>query len=182
MPAEISTGKMNPDLARERQKCTFDREELATYWIGDARKLEEKRARGECEIWELKLVHGRREEVKVHVTRHWLVLAVPCVCEYFATKLSPMKCDRNCVHVFGGSIKIHIMLHFKRCPAIKNGVRFIVDFIYRQNTISEYFDRHFAIYFVIELLSPRIIYFFIILVFLRTEHQIRFEQEYHIVS
>lgn len=65
---------MNPDLARERQKCTFDREELATYWIGDAQKLEEKRARGECENW--KLVHVRREEVKVHSTRHCEVFTV----------------------------------------------------------------------------------------------------------
>lgn len=69
MPAgKKSTGKMNPDLARERQKCTFNREELATYWIGDAQKLEEKRARGECENW--KLARVRREEVKVHLTRH----------------------------------------------------------------------------------------------------------------
>lgn len=48
MPAEIPTGKINPDLLREREKCTFDREELATYWIGDKQKLEEKRARGKC--------------------------------------------------------------------------------------------------------------------------------------
>lgn len=37
---------INPDLANERQKCTFDVEELARYWIGDQSKLEEKRARG----------------------------------------------------------------------------------------------------------------------------------------
>lgn len=49
MPAEKAAGKINPDLARERQKCTFDPEELAVYWIGDKQKLEEKRARGESE-------------------------------------------------------------------------------------------------------------------------------------
>lgn len=37
---------INPDLKKERQKCTFDVEELARYWIGDQNKLEEKRARG----------------------------------------------------------------------------------------------------------------------------------------
>lgn len=49
MPAVTTTGKINPDLAREREKCTFDVEELATYWIGDKQKLEEKRARGKCQ-------------------------------------------------------------------------------------------------------------------------------------
>lgn len=48
---KMPTQKINPDLARERQKCTFDREELATYWIGDKQKLEEKRARGKLEIF-----------------------------------------------------------------------------------------------------------------------------------
>lgn len=49
MPVEKAEVKINPDLARERQKCTFDPEELAVYWIGDKQKLEEKRARGESE-------------------------------------------------------------------------------------------------------------------------------------
>lgn len=44
MPATKKT--INPDLARERQNCTFDVEELARYWIGDQGKLEEKRVRG----------------------------------------------------------------------------------------------------------------------------------------
>lgn len=44
----MSTAKItiNPDLEKERKKCTFDVEELAKYWIGDQQKLEEKRARG----------------------------------------------------------------------------------------------------------------------------------------
>lgn len=44
MPTTKKT--INPDLANERQRCTFDVEELARYWIGDQSKLEEKRARG----------------------------------------------------------------------------------------------------------------------------------------
>lgn len=44
MPTTKET--INPDLENERQKCTFDVEELARYWIGDQSKLEEKRARG----------------------------------------------------------------------------------------------------------------------------------------
>lgn len=44
MPATKIT--INPDLANERRKCTFDVEELARYWVGDQVKLEEKRARG----------------------------------------------------------------------------------------------------------------------------------------
>lgn len=43
MPASKKT--INPDLAKERQKCTFDVEELARYWIGDQTKLDEKRFR-----------------------------------------------------------------------------------------------------------------------------------------
>lgn len=47
MPVNTKTSdKVNPDLENERKKCTFTIEELATYWIGDAQKLEEKRARG----------------------------------------------------------------------------------------------------------------------------------------
>lgn len=46
MPAEVKAIKVNPDLEKERKTCTFDREELATYWIGGQSKLEEKRARG----------------------------------------------------------------------------------------------------------------------------------------
>lgn len=44
MPATKIT--INPDLANERQKCTFDVEELARYWAGDQAKLDDKRARG----------------------------------------------------------------------------------------------------------------------------------------
>lgn len=44
MPTTKKT--INSDLEKERQKCTFDVEELARYWIGDQSKLEEKRARG----------------------------------------------------------------------------------------------------------------------------------------
>lgn len=48
MPAkkmEISK-TVNPDLANERIKCTFDREEFARYWLDGEQKLQEKRARG----------------------------------------------------------------------------------------------------------------------------------------
>lgn len=41
-----NSDRVNPDLAKEREKCTFDVEELSRYWIGDQTKLEEKRARG----------------------------------------------------------------------------------------------------------------------------------------
>lgn len=44
MPTTKKT--INPDLEKERQKCTFDVEEFARYWIGDQTKLDEKRARG----------------------------------------------------------------------------------------------------------------------------------------
>jgi hypothetical protein len=37
---------VNPDLANERTKCTFEREELARYWLDGEQKLQEKRARG----------------------------------------------------------------------------------------------------------------------------------------
>lgn len=46
MPTAKTT--INPDLEKERKRCTFDVEELARYWIGDQQKLEEKRARGMC--------------------------------------------------------------------------------------------------------------------------------------
>lgn len=49
MPATKKT--INPDLARERQNCTFDVEELARYWIGDQTKLDEKRVRGKWKIY-----------------------------------------------------------------------------------------------------------------------------------
>lgn len=49
MPATKKT--INPDLARERQNCTFDVEELARYWIGDQTKLDEKRVRGKWKIF-----------------------------------------------------------------------------------------------------------------------------------
>ena len=41
-----SKKSINPDLLIEREKGTFDVEELAKYWIGDEQKLLEKRARG----------------------------------------------------------------------------------------------------------------------------------------
>lgn len=44
MPASKKT--INPDLDKERRKCTFNVEELARYWYGDQTKLDEKRARG----------------------------------------------------------------------------------------------------------------------------------------
>lgn len=44
MPATKKT--LNPDLDRERRRCTFDVEELARYWYGGQNKLDEKRARG----------------------------------------------------------------------------------------------------------------------------------------
>lgn len=51
MPATKKT--INPDLDKERQKCTFDVEELARYWHGDQNKLNEKRARGMLtNLWE----------------------------------------------------------------------------------------------------------------------------------
>lgn len=55
MPTTKKT--INPDLEKERQKCTFDVEELARYWIGDQNKLDEKRARGKF----LHLFYGFRK-------------------------------------------------------------------------------------------------------------------------
>lgn len=46
MPTELNRSTVNPDLEKERKKCTFNREELSIYWIGSKDKLEEKRARG----------------------------------------------------------------------------------------------------------------------------------------
>lgn len=40
-------GKVNPDLANERKKCTFDVEELAKWWWNGAEELKEKRKIGE---------------------------------------------------------------------------------------------------------------------------------------
>lgn len=45
MPA-VERSKINPDLEKERTKCSFDVEEFAQYWIGGRAKLDEKRARG----------------------------------------------------------------------------------------------------------------------------------------
>lgn len=67
MPATKIT--INPDLANERRKCTFDVEELARYWLGDQAKLDEKRARGNIFFCLLisnirRFVHDVREEEK----------------------------------------------------------------------------------------------------------------------
>ncbi|XP_063700828.1 probable peroxisomal acyl-coenzyme A oxidase 1 [Culicoides brevitarsis] len=37
--------KVNPDIAKERKKCTFDVEEMACWWNNGAQKLKEKRER-----------------------------------------------------------------------------------------------------------------------------------------
>lgn len=39
--------KINPDLLKERKKCSFNVEELATWWCNGPQKLKEKRERGE---------------------------------------------------------------------------------------------------------------------------------------
>lgn len=44
--AVATSTTINPDLANERKKCSFDVEELARYWIGDEHKLAEKRTLG----------------------------------------------------------------------------------------------------------------------------------------
>lgn len=41
---------INPDLKKERLKCSFDVEEFARYWIGSQAKLDEKRARGKIDF------------------------------------------------------------------------------------------------------------------------------------
>lgn len=41
------SNKVNPDLANERKKCSFNTEEFTNWWYGGAKKVEEKRARGE---------------------------------------------------------------------------------------------------------------------------------------
>lgn len=38
--------KINPDLIKERQNCTFKIEEFAEWWNGGALKLKERRERG----------------------------------------------------------------------------------------------------------------------------------------
>lgn len=47
---EVGKAAINPDLEKERQKCTFDVEEFARYWTGGQAKLDEKRARGESKM------------------------------------------------------------------------------------------------------------------------------------
>lgn len=42
-----SNKKVNPDLLNERKKCTFNVEELASWWNNGPQKLKEKRERGE---------------------------------------------------------------------------------------------------------------------------------------
>lgn len=66
MPTEvikISKG-VNVDLANERKKCNFEREELARYWIGDEQKLQEKRSRGKIHIttYDILNEYERKEE------------------------------------------------------------------------------------------------------------------------
>lgn len=39
--------KVNPDLQEERKKCTFNQEEFTNWYHGGAKKVEEKRWRGE---------------------------------------------------------------------------------------------------------------------------------------
>lgn len=46
MPSKSISDKMNPDLVKERQKCSFDVEEFARWWNGGDKKLQEKRDRG----------------------------------------------------------------------------------------------------------------------------------------
>lgn len=47
MPTSVESKKtINSDLANERNKCTFECEELSRYWHGGEQKLQEKRARG----------------------------------------------------------------------------------------------------------------------------------------
>lgn len=44
MPAKAQ--KINPDLLKERQKASFKTEELAVWWNGGQKKLENKRFLG----------------------------------------------------------------------------------------------------------------------------------------
>lgn len=44
MPAV--SGKVNPDLLKERSNCTFNVEEFAVWWNGGPEKLKEKREIG----------------------------------------------------------------------------------------------------------------------------------------
>lgn len=43
---EKMSKKVNPDLLKERKKCTFNVEELTTWWCNGQQKLKEKRERG----------------------------------------------------------------------------------------------------------------------------------------
>lgn len=38
--------KVNPDLQKERNKCSFKTEELTNWWYGGAKNVEEKRWKG----------------------------------------------------------------------------------------------------------------------------------------
>lgn len=42
------TLKVNPDLEKERQKCSFNGEELTNWWYGSAAEVQKRRAIGEC--------------------------------------------------------------------------------------------------------------------------------------
>lgn len=42
----MSSGKVNPDLLKERKKCTFNTLELTHLLDGDSEKTSERRARG----------------------------------------------------------------------------------------------------------------------------------------
>lgn len=46
MPIKLK-GEINSDLNNERKKCSFDVEEMASWWYGGEQKLTEKRQRGE---------------------------------------------------------------------------------------------------------------------------------------
>lgn len=37
---------VNPDLANERKRCSFNTAEFTNWWYGGEKKVEEKRARG----------------------------------------------------------------------------------------------------------------------------------------
>lgn len=42
----ILNNKVNPDLDKERQICSFNVEEFSSWWLGGDKKLQEKRKRG----------------------------------------------------------------------------------------------------------------------------------------
>lgn len=41
-----SVNPVNPDLQKERSKCTFEQAEFTRWWYGGEKKLQEKRLRG----------------------------------------------------------------------------------------------------------------------------------------